>query len=38
MLSTNPLIPYVPSQAGGGELGTVSTFQAAGTTGYGSDI
>jgi hypothetical protein len=24
MLSTNPLIPYVPSQAGGGDLGTVS--------------
>ena len=25
MLSTNPLIPYVPSQAGGGDLGTGST-------------
>src|ERR1035441_306435 len=25
MLSTNPLIPYVPSQTGGGDLGTVST-------------
>ena len=24
MLSTNPLIPYVPSQAGSGDLGTVS--------------